>query len=313
MPGDKRTALMGSNTRGFMEFPLIIGTAQLGMAYGIANEAGKPGESVALDIVGTALREGVKGFDTAQAYGESEALLGRAFKIRECPQDVKVISKFSPELSPENVPAVLASIEKSLERLGLNSLYCMMLHRFQWLSQWDSGLGKALRGETARGRIRHIGVSLYSASEALTALAHPGVDAIQVPCNAWDRSMVQQRIFERAAGLGKTVFVRSAYLQGLLLMPPEKVRERLPVAYDASRKWWELAKSLGDGPAELAVRFVLSLHCPIIVGVETVNQLKENLRLFRMLPMPPQEAHEIEVVMRPFVNERILNPVHWSA
>lgn len=304
---------MDKSAPGFMEFPLIVGTAQLGMAYGIANEAGKPVESVALAIVGTALREGVKGFDTAQAYGESEALLGRAFEIGECPQDLKVISKLSPELSPDDVPTVLASIEKSLERLGLHSLYCMMLHRSEWLSQWDRGLGKALQEENARGRIQHVGVSVYSASEALTALSHPGVDAIQVPCNAWDRSMVAQRIFETAASLGKTVFVRSAYLQGLLLLPPEKVRERLPRAYDASRKWWELSKSLGASPRELAVRFVLSLHCPIVVGVETVSQLTENLRLFNLLPMPPEEAYEIEKVMKPFLNESILNPVNWSA
>jgi aryl-alcohol dehydrogenase-like predicted oxidoreductase len=125
--------------------------------------------------------------------------------------------------------------------------------------------------------------------------------------------MVAQRIFETAAGLGKMVFVRSAYLQGLLLMPPEKVRERLPRAYNASRKWWELVRSLGASPEELAVRFVLSLHCPIVVGVETVSQLKDNLRLFRQSPMPPEEAHEIERVMKPFLNESILNPVNWSA
>lgn len=303
---------MDKNTPTVPEFPLILGTAQLGMTYGIANEAGKPDESVALDIVGTALKEGVRGFDTAQAYGESEDLLGRAFRSKNRPREVKVISKFSPELSPEDVPAVLASIGKSLERLGLDSLHGMMLHRFKWLLQWDGGLGRALREEKEKGRIQQVGVSVYSTAEARTALAHPGVDAIQVPCNAWDRSMVSQGIFETAAKMGKKVFVRSAYLQGLLLMPPAKVKLKLPWAYDASVRWWELSQSIGARPEELAVRFVLSLDCPIIVGAETVTQLTTNLRLFKLPPMPPEEAREIERAMKPFLNERIVNPVNWS-
>jgi len=312
MTGEERSADGGNRPRRFMEVPLVIGTAQLGMVYGIANETGKPDESVAMDIVGTALDEGVWGFDTAQAYGESEALLGRAFRMRKCPEDLKIISKFSPQLSPEDILGVLGSIRGSLERLGLNSLSCMMFHRFQWLSQWDGDLGKALRKESDQGRIQHIGVSVYSASEALAALAHPGVDAVEVPCNAWDRDMITYGVFETAASLKKMVFVRSIFLQGLLLMSPEKVREKLPLAYDASIRWRELARTLNASPAELAVRFALRLSCPVIVGVETVRQLTENLRLFRMQPMASDEAREIESGMKPFLNEGILNPVNWS-
>ena len=57
---------------------LVLGTAQLGMSYGIGNRAGQPDPSRALEIVREARDHGISEFDTAQHYGTSEAVLGEA-------------------------------------------------------------------------------------------------------------------------------------------------------------------------------------------------------------------------------------------
>lgn len=57
---------------------LVLGTAQLGMSYGIANKTGLPDLATATAIVQTAWESGICEFDTAQAYGKSEQVLSQA-------------------------------------------------------------------------------------------------------------------------------------------------------------------------------------------------------------------------------------------
>ena len=50
--------------------PMVLGTVQLGMNYGIANLDGKPDEEKSFSILRTALEGGINTLDTARAYGE---------------------------------------------------------------------------------------------------------------------------------------------------------------------------------------------------------------------------------------------------
>ena len=55
---------------------MTLGTVQLGMNYGIANENGQPKEEQSMEMLGAALESGVNSLDTARAYGNSEDVLG---------------------------------------------------------------------------------------------------------------------------------------------------------------------------------------------------------------------------------------------
>ena len=55
---------------------LTLGTAQLGPAYGIANREGRLDDSSADALLSAAWDAGMRWFDTARAYGESEARIG---------------------------------------------------------------------------------------------------------------------------------------------------------------------------------------------------------------------------------------------
>ena len=59
---------------------MVLGTAQLGMTYGIANERQKITPRQAGELVNAAWGRGVRFFDTAQAYGCSEVVLGEALR-----------------------------------------------------------------------------------------------------------------------------------------------------------------------------------------------------------------------------------------
>ena len=48
---------------------MILGTAQFGMDYGIANVSGKPKKKEVFGIIDHAWEKGVRRFDTAPSYG----------------------------------------------------------------------------------------------------------------------------------------------------------------------------------------------------------------------------------------------------
>ena len=58
------------------ESRLVLGTAQLGTHYGIANRTGVPEPERAISIIEEAIHTGIREFDTDQAYGKSEAIPG---------------------------------------------------------------------------------------------------------------------------------------------------------------------------------------------------------------------------------------------
>jgi len=116
---------------------------------------------LAYEIISRALEHGVNCFDTAQAYGNGEFVLGRALRYREAEPDIKVISKLSPDLQLTDSKAVEQSIKTSCQNLGVNQLWCLMLHRADQLDFWDQGLGQVLSDVAKRGCIKHVGVSVY--------------------------------------------------------------------------------------------------------------------------------------------------------
>jgi aryl-alcohol dehydrogenase-like predicted oxidoreductase len=291
---------------------MVLGTAQLGMRYGIANQHGQPGEHEALEIVDAAWKAGVTFFDTAQIYGESEFVLGRVFQTLGIYNDARVITKLSPDLNPENADGIYRSIKNSCQALGIENLWGLFIHRPEWLKFWDRGLGDALETAREHGLIKYIGLSAYTVKEAREALKHPRIDAIQVPCNAWDHRMKTEEIFDSARQLGKLCFVRSIYLQGLLAMTPEEIKLRLPSSHQAARHWQKIAGRFGEPPTQLAMRFVLSLGLPVVVGAENARQVENNIELMQKLPMSEREMEEIYAEINPLVNENILNPSQWQ-
>jgi len=291
---------------------LVLGTAQLGMKYGIANVQGQPTEEQACEIVKAALGYGVNCFDTAQVYGNSEIVLGKALKYCGAASDIKIVSKLSPELQPTDNQSVEQSIETSRQNLGVDQLWCLMLHRADWIGVWGEGLGQTLGAAKEGGDIKYLGVSVYSLDDACIALEHPDIQVIEVPCNLWDQRMLREGIFNLAKKRDKLCFVRSIYLQGLLLLSPENVAERLPVARGASQKWCELAAKLGMEREHLSVSFGLSLNMPLVIGAESTQQVNENVRLCEQSPLSADATQQIWDKMSPVLSDDIVSPTLWG-
>jgi aryl-alcohol dehydrogenase-like predicted oxidoreductase len=290
---------------------LVLGTAQLGFLYGVANKTGLPDQAMATAIVREAWENGIEEFDTAQGYGDSEIVLGRALADLGLSQKAKIVSKFDPSLDHLNAPAILESLDQSVERLGVQSLYGIMLHREELLSLWNKGLMEILNDFVLSGRVKQIGISVYSPDRAIQGLNTEGIDMVQLPTNILDRRFENAGVFQLADKKKKQVYIRSVFLQGLLLMDPEEIPTNMAFARPLLKKLEFLASDLGLTRQEIALGYLKSgmPNAHVIFGAETQNQVKENVISWQK-KIPESLVNQIRAIF-PNVSENILNPVLW--
>ncbi|MDO8662360.1 MAG: aldo/keto reductase [Candidatus Omnitrophota bacterium] len=291
---------------------LVLGTVQLGMPYGISNKTGKPDFNSACDMIKTAFDQDIACFDTAQAYGDSEEVLGRVFAKLKVGAQVKVYSKLHPRLDLHDEDAVRQSVEDSLRKLNMDQLEGLLLHGEDGIRFWDEGLGNVLRGLVIRGKVKLIGVSFYTPEKALDALDVDGIDMIQVPANIFDRRFEDAGVFRKAQERGKEVFIRSVFLQGLLLMEPEAIPEKVWLARRAVAEFAKLASVWRLDRKELALRYVLSKwrYARVVVGAETAQQVAENVKI-AIQDLPQECMHQIDKAFKR-VEQKIINPAEWA-
>lgn len=284
---------------------LVLGTVQFGLNYGISNTGGQTGFHEVCRILETAYERGIRTLDTAAAYGESESVLGNALQETALADKFNIVSKVMP--LPENVDDVQAeklireSLEKSLKNLRCSSLHTLLFHR-----ERDWKFANVLRQCKQEGLILNVGCSvdgeLPPESEKL--------EAVQVPGNLFDKRFFP---FIKSRKDNCTVYVRSVYLQGLLLMPEERVPLSLHSILTYRRNLTALAEKNDMTLAELCVRYLCSVPKidGVLTGVENAEQLKINLDLAEKGVLSP-EIMQAADEMIPALSEEIIRPSLWK-
>jgi aryl-alcohol dehydrogenase-like predicted oxidoreductase len=298
------------NTRASALSRLALGTVQFGLPYGVANRDGQPSYEVVRDILACAIEGGVTVLDTAAGYGESEAVLGRALADLGFSEKVTVVTKIAalaPDLSPARADALVeASVNNSLRQLHLDHLDLCLFHREQDFSYADSLI--RLR---ERGLVRRIGSSTTTPTATREIVVSGLAEAVQFPASVLDRRFLPSGAKAHARGMA--VFARSVYLQGLLFLDDATTPEDLRGVAPVRRRLAELARHSGMPIAELALRFALGRQeiDAVLVGVDSVAQMRENLALFAKGPLPPDLASEVEAAV-PLLPDAILDPWRWA-
>lgn len=304
-----------------MAAEFVLGTVQLGLAYGAANRTGQPPEAEAVALVAEAAQAGVRWLDTAHAYGLAEERIGIALRLPEC-RDCSVITKISPL---EGIPvgdaiaavgAARKSFEESLAALGLDRVPVLLVHRAAHRTAWGGAVWSFLLDQRQAGRIGRIGVSVQSPAEALGVAADPAVQHIQLPINLldwrWDEVAT--------AFIGRpdlTVHARSIFLQGLLTCADPSLWPHLE-GVDAATilaVLADLADTLGrDGVDDLCVAFVRALPWVhgVVLGMETRTQLTRNVALTAKRPLTADQVAAVRSRV-PRLPQTLLNPASWPS
>lgn len=258
-----------------MPSKLALGTAQFGMPYGITNGSGQVPAGEVARILDDARRYGMDTLDTAMAYGEAEQCLGEVGV-----SGWRVFTKLGTVAASRPAGWVQEAVESSLERLGIERLSGLLVHRSHMLA---GVRGRALWYELSalrdEGLVEKIGVSIYDPGELAPLIEQHPLDVVQAPFNVLDRRLATSGWLDRLQAAGCEVHTRSAYLQGLLLLPPDA----LPPAFESWRhlwlRWHDWLVNSGYTPLEACLAFALAQPTDrVVIGVEDRCQLHEAVR-----------------------------------
>ena len=260
---------------------LCLGTVQFGMPYGIGNLTGQqPLRQDCFTMLDEAMAQGIDCIDTAFAYGQAEELLGEYGIGRK---NVKVISKLCPNIVERDEKDIQGILERelkgSLQRMKLDSLDGYLFHTPEYITR--PAVVEALLECKRKQLTKQVGVSVYEVEHAFCALDIEGIDYIQAPFSILDQRMERSGFLQKAKEKGVTVFLRSAFLQGLFFIEPANLPSRVEQTRAQLAAVSAIVNEHGFSLAEAALRFVLKTDADYLVfGVDTLGQLQENLRSF---------------------------------
>jgi len=276
---------------------MTLGTVQLGLAYGIANNEGKPDETKAFSIIDAALSAGVSCLDTAAGYGDSEKVIGRYLVARKKKRsELTIVTKFKlGEIRSSEVESVMMkSVEQSMKNLNTDYLDILLIHDANEYSSYGNHISKVYEKLLSRGTIKVAGASCYLFSEIEPMLENEIYHAFQIPVNILDMRITNG---EGARKLrDKLVFARSVFLQGLIFMDPLRLKGNLKEIGKYIITINEIASGMNISTAQLAATYVSSLHYidSLVIGADNPGQVVENARLVDSEPFAQDVLDSIE-------------------
>lgn len=264
---------------------IVLGTANFGNTYGVANNGKILSSQDSVNIIEWAQVNGINRFDTAMAYGHAEDLLGAHLDMSLNPAiDAKL-----DEGSCQTSERLIQRTKEIIGRLGVNQLSVLYLHNENLLGTpiWKE-IKRGLEAVLELGLCRKVGVSVYS-EESIFACKQvvPKLTVFQVPENICDRRLLGSQKIEQLASEGNSFLVRSIFLQGLLLMEPDEVPEQLSGAVLGIQVFRNFAEEHSISRMNLCLAYAKSISWSdgIIVGVASLAQLKEIVKCDTDLPL----------------------------
>ncbi|MEV6285632.1 aldo/keto reductase [Kribbella sp. NPDC051770] len=191
---------------------LQVGAIGFG-AMSFANPYGQQGsydaDQAAREILDRAAKLGVTLIDTADGYGDSEEILGRALAGRR--DDFVVATKFGIVAAPfgggeakiDGSPAYARErLERSLRRLGTDHVDLYYQHRVDPAVPIEDTVG-ALAEFVAEGKVRYLGLSEAAPDTIRRAHAVHPITAIQTEWSLWERGIEREVLpLTRELGIG---------------------------------------------------------------------------------------------------------------
>ena len=252
---------------------IVLGTAQFGIDYGIANLNGKLAKDDVFKILTCAWEKGVRRFDTAPSYG-TESLLGEFFKANSLREEIKILTKL-PSLDEvsDYKTAIRKNIDASLKNLGA-PIEVLLFHKPS-----DSGLlltdPQFFEDLLHNYPVSTLGVSVYEPKEVETLTECLFELAFQFPLNVLDRR------FKKVSMPKGMRYGRSIFLQGLLATG-SSLRLNAPLElFNLQQKYHDKLAKYNLDPVHFAVSFVVQNDYMdfILIGVDSVLQLLHILNL----------------------------------
>lgn len=295
------------------------------------NFGGNRDHDTAVEILGHAFDSGVTHFDLANNYGppagSSEELFGRILAREFGPyrDEMIISSKAGYHMWPGpygefgSRKYLIASCDQSLKRMGLEYVDIFYSHRYDPNTPLEETMG-ALAHLYRQGKALYVGVSSYPEKE--TREAHRILKEMGVPCtihqpsySMLNRWIENDKTIDACGELGIGMIAFAPLAQGVLSGKYNKGSAAQSTRKDnagtslkdshlepnvlaAVEKLGDIAKSRGQTMPQLALSWVLRRKemTSALIGVRTLEQLKDNLGVLNNVDLSDDEIAQIETI-----------------
>ena len=284
---------------------IALGTVQFGLPYGLSNRRGQVPPAEVCEILAYGHQHQIDILDTAAAYGTSETVLGEC--LRTAAHAFKIISKLPAACKPE---AVANQVRHSLQQLRVHNLYAYLFHDFDNYRQNPATLDELFKLKAA-GLIQHIGFSLYYPHQLEYLWQHNiSFDLVQLPFNILDQRFAY--LFPLLQEKNIQVHVRSVFLQGLLLTPPDQLHSYFKPLVPVLEQVHQLAvsKNLAINYLCLGFAHLFPAINNLVIGVTSIADLKANINYLDYLE--DVAAIWFELKNLAITEEAFLLPFNWK-
>ena len=281
------------------------------------------------DILRTSFDLGITHFDLANnygpPYGSAETNFGRIFKddFKPYRDELLISSKAGWDMWPGpygqgggSRKYILASLDQSLQRMGLDYVDIFYSHRFDVDTPLEETAG-ALASAVQQGKALYIGISSYSAQktrEMAKLLAEYKVPLlIHQPAYNMLNRWIEQELLGALEETGSGAIAFTPLAQGLLTGKylngvPEDARvnkagggslkqEHLSEQnIERVRKLNDIAQRRGQSLAQMALAWTLrdSRVTSALIGASKAEQVRENVAALKNLSFTAEELAEID-------------------
>jgi aryl-alcohol dehydrogenase-like predicted oxidoreductase len=284
---------------------IILGTASLGMKYGI-NALTELSVDEVDNILSLASKSGIHCLDTALDYGQAHD------RIRSFEEKNNIKFEIISKVKCENKEALESSLRECLTSLGRTTLNAFLFHRFSDFLKDDCR--HFLADRCSKGVVSLVGVSIYSKDE-LRRVIHEFSDEIsiiQIPFNILDKDDEKCQLLTQAKSLGIQIHARSVFLQGLLLKDMALYWGELESLKEPIKKIRGYVETSAVTMQALCLQYVVSRPFidKVIMGVNGYSELEQNIQNLSLVI--PNEL--IRKVDRMHCEEaKYLDPRNWNA
>lgn len=277
----------------------------MGLAYGINNTIGKVSMENSHNILEFAFNNGVRILDSAEAYGNAHEVIG-SFHKNNPNKTFEVITKLPHQFDAE----ISDKVNSYLIELQVDQLHALLFHSFLSYKENIDNF-KVLTDFKASGKIKYIGVSVYTNEEIEAVLLNDDVDIIQLPFNLFDNSNLRGEVLEKAKAKGKTIHTRSALLQGLFFKDIDSENHTVQSLKKELVQLSNISKRSKSSIVQLALNYCLhqSTIDNVLIGVDSKQQLEDNIEALTST-LSIGSINEINTITIENIN--LLNPSLWQ-
>jgi aryl-alcohol dehydrogenase-like predicted oxidoreductase len=272
---------------------LVCGTAALGLPYGLPRDGGRV-ELMAAEhaqlVIERALAAGLRTFDTAPAYGEAEARLGKALDGAGA---VWTKTRRADALDAALASTLMRELDASLSRLNRAAVDLLQWHNWTSALAANDYFRRAWQELSHRPAIKALGASTYGPEDAVAAVTSGLFAVVQIEWNLLNQRVLAH-VAHEAAQRGVKIALRSVFLQGAL-SGEGRVLPAIPRLREGVRRAQDLARGWGMSLAALALR--AALDAPgvdyVLVGLDSAEQAAEIRRIAEGQALGSAKLHEV--------------------